>query len=115
MKSKLLKVGVVISIVFAAVLMTGCGSKKASNPLIAKWYYYDGKTTNKTIYYEFKEKGKGGYTFAGETKSFTYKDDGKKVTLSYEGTTAPSEYEYKIEKDTLTIKDSFGNDVVYKK
>lgn len=46
---------------------------------------------------------------------FTYTDKGKSVEILYTGNTAPSDFEYIINGDTLTIKDSFGDDVVYKR
>ena len=46
---------------------------------------------------------------------FTYKDDGKKVSILYKGNTSPLELEYKIEGKKLIIKDSFGSDVEYER
>ena len=46
---------------------------------------------------------------------FTYEDDGKKVSILYNGNTVASDFEYRIEGDKLIIKDSFGKDVEYKR
>ena len=45
----------------------------------------------------------------------TYEVDGDKLSILYTGNTAPFETTYKIEGDTLTIKDSLDSDVVYKR
>ena len=73
---------------------------------------------------EFKTKQNNQSTFIAHNdnashktyvKYWTYEDDGTKVTILYNGDTASSTYEYTIEGNTLTIKDSFGNDVKYVK
>ena len=43
----------------------------------------------------------------------TYEVDGDKLSILYKGNTAPFETTYKIDGNTLTIKDSFGSDVKY--
>ena len=37
------------------------------------------------------------------------------ISILYNGNTVPFETTFKIENDTLTIIDSFGKDVVYKR
>lgn len=96
---------------FVALILTGCGKKG----LIGDWAYFDGSSTRSDIYYTFKDEKNGSYTFGGATRNFTYTDDGTKLTILYDGDTDGSTYEYKLEDDTFTIKDSFGSDVVYKR
>ena len=92
-------------------LLVGCGKKG----LEGTWNYYSSGQERTDIYYTFKSDKTGSYTFYGEERKFTYEDDHKKVTINYENATVPNEFEYKIEDDILTIKDSFGSDVTYKR
>lgn len=46
---------------------------------------------------------------------FTYTIEDDKLSILYEGNTAPFETTYKVSDNTLTIKDSFDADVVYNK
>ena len=45
----------------------------------------------------------------------TYETDGDKISIMYEGNTVPFETTYSIDGDTLNVKDSFGEDTLYKK
>ncbi|MBR6548104.1 MAG: hypothetical protein IKT68_01035 [Clostridia bacterium] len=65
--------------------------------------------------YHFHEDGTGAYEFSGSTMNFTYTDDGAKVTIQYENATEPNVFAYTIADDTLSIEDSFGSMVQYKK
>ena len=109
---KALKTLVVVVALVLTLALTGC---QDINSLTGNWYYYDGSSLRDNIYYTFNADGTGGYTYSGSTNKFTYEDDGTKVSLKYENATIANEYEYKIEDGTLTIKDSFGSDVIYKK
>ena len=113
-KGGIMKQRTLLTIVFVAlitIILTGCGKKG----LIGDWAYYNGSSKNDTIYYTFKDEKNGSYTFGGKSRNFTYTDDGTKLTILYDGDTMSSTYEYKLEDDTFTIKDSFGSDVVYKR
>lgn len=103
--------GIVLVCVFSLLFLTGCGNKG----LEGKWYYFDGSTTRDDIYYTFNSDKTGSYTFYGATQKFTYEDDGTKFTLTYENVTEPTAFEYTLDKETLTVKDSFGSDVIYKR
>ena len=46
---------------------------------------------------------------------FTYKDSGDKVEILYTGNTSPNVFGYSISGNTLSIEDSFGEKVDYKK
>ena len=61
--------------------------------------------------YTFNEDGTGEY--AG--KKFTYKTEGDKISITYDGSTAAFESTYEIKDNQLNIKDSLGNDTVYNK
>ena len=49
--------------------------------------------------------------------NFTYEADGStlKITYTDEGVDAPMELEYEIDGDALNVKDSMGNDTLYKR
>ena len=97
----------VVSMMFA---LTGCGKSKeeksSGNSIVGTWTYQSGGYT-----YVFNEDGTGSYV----GKDFTYKTEGNKISITYNGSTAAFESEYSINGDTLNIKDSFGNDTIYKR
>lgn len=113
MKKTVFKMIIFTFSICTILMFSGCG--KETKPIVGTWNYYDGKNTNSNIYYTFKEDMTGSYTFSGASRNFTYKDDGKTVTIKYEKDTNAGKYDYKIDKGILTIKDSFGSDVKYKK
>ena len=112
MKKIIQKISLLTILVFAVVFMTACGK---SNSIVGTWNYYNGSTTSNDIYYTFEKGGNGSYTYSGNTRSFTYEDRGTKVIIKYDGDTQSSEFDYSISDGTLTIKDSFGSDVIYKR
>ena len=103
---------IVLAVVFIAsiLVLTGCGKAKDSDkaPIIGSWEHSG-------YVYTFNEDKTGNYEAFGSKMNFTYEDDGSKVTILYKGNTVPGTYEYKIDGEKLIIKDSFGDDVVYKK
>lgn len=108
---------VVLSILLAIVMvagiftLAGCGKnsdKSDKAPIIGSW-------DHSGYVYTFNEDKTGSYEVFGNTMNFTYEDDGSKVSILYKGNTVPGTYEYKIDGDKLIIKDSFGDDVIYKK
>ena len=112
MKRILKKVSLIAVLVFAVVFMSACGN---SNSIVGTWNYYKDGNTSTDIYYTFEKGNTGSYTYAGNTKKFTYEDRGTKVIIKYEGTTNSNEFDYSISDGILTIKDSFGSDVTYKR
>ena len=93
-------------LVLACVVVVGCGKK---DPIVGKWAYGSGES----FMYTFNSDGTCHYT--ANNKDCTYKVDGEKLSITYEGSTAPFETTFKIEDNKLIIKDSFGSDVVYEK
>ena len=65
--------------------------------------------------YNFLSEGKGFYSFGDAKKDFTYTDNGDSVTIHYAGDFMPSTFKYSICENILSIEDSFGNLVRYKK
>ena len=111
-----MKRNIFVTIAFCALIalvLTGCGKKKEG--LIGDWAYFNGSSKDSSIYYTFKDEKNGSYTFGGATRNFTYTNDGKALTILYDGDTMSATYEYKLDGDTFTIKDSIGQDVVYKR
>lgn len=101
----------VLVLVTVCTLLAACGAKKGDS-LAGDWASedFDGK-----FIYTFKEDGTGNYDAYGTDMPFTYKVDGDKLSIQYEDVDVPWETTFKIEGDTLTVKDDTGNDVIYHK
>ena len=82
-----------------------------ASKLVGKWKYDE---YGITAVYEFKEDGTGSYDFVGTKMNFKYTAENGKLGLSYTGYDK-TEFDYEINGDTLNVKDSFGNDTLYKK
>lgn len=67
--------------------------------------------------YTFNADGTGSYDMFGEVMNFTYEADGStlKITFTDEDVDVPTELAYTIDGDTLNVKDSLGNDTIYKR
>ena len=63
--------------------------------------------------YTFNKDMTCSYSYGESIMNCNYENNGKKVSILYDGNTVASEYEYTISGDKLTIKDSFGDNVVY--
>ena len=103
---------VLITTMFA---LTGCTKnkkeeKKDPNTIVGTWKCDGGDYT-----YHFNEDGTGDYSYYGAKMEFTYKTEGNKLSITYNGSTAAFETEYSIDDDTLNVKDSFGKDTLYKR
>ena len=102
------KVFLLTAVLLTTIILVGCGKKG----LEGKWasQEYSGK-----YIYTFKADGTGNYDAAGTVREFTYKVEDNKLSILYSGDTAPFETTYTINGDTLTVKDSFGSDTIYKR
>ena len=109
MKKKLKNIALVLVLLAGIFSVTACGKKEAKDdtPAIVGTWDHDGYV------YKFNKDKTGSYDAKGIKMKFTYKDDGEKVSILYEGNTVASEYAYKIKGKTLIIKDSFDKDVEY--
>lgn len=107
---KIVSVICVMMIALSALAFTGCGSKGGS--IVGQWVY---KLGDSEYVYTFNDDGTGSYSAWGIEAKFTYEDDGENVTILYDGTTLSQTYGYKVDGKKLTIKDSYGLDVVYNK
>ncbi len=111
-------IGIIIAAVAAiaviiVVIVAICFGGKAKG-LVGKWYY-DGNHNN--YYYQFNEDGTGLYGYGGyeEGMKFTYTDNSDSIIIKYDNADNEQNLKYKIEDDTLTIEDSLGKEVIYKK
>ena len=112
MKRIIKKLSVIAALSLILVLATACGNSKS---IVGTWNYYDGSSLSNDIYYTFEKGNSGSYTYSGNSRKFTYEDRGNKVSIQYDGDTMASEFDYSIEDGILTIKDSYGNNVTYKR
>ena len=65
--------------------------------------------------YNFLHDGKGFYSFFDAKKEFTYRDNGDSVIIHFSGDLMQSTFKYSICENILSIEDSFGNLVRYKR
>ena len=82
---------------------------QSASPLVGSWDYAE----LSGFVYTFNEDGTGKYDAFGEVLNFTYTVTDSTLEFHYEDTDAPFTTEYTIDGDTLTIKDSLGEDVKY--
>lgn len=95
----------VLSLVVFVFTLSACGSK---DPLVGTWDYNG-------YVYTFNEDKTGTYLVWGTEMKFTYETKENKISILYEGNEEPLELEYRIEKNTLIVVDSFGSEVKYEK
>ena len=65
--------------------------------------------------YNFLHNRKGFYSFFDAKKEFTYRDNGDSVIIHFSGDLMQSTFKYSICENILSIEDSFGNLVRYKR
>ena len=85
----------------------------ADNGLVGSWDF----AALSGMVYTFNADGTGSYDMFGEVMNFTYEADGStlKITFTDEGVDVPTELAYTIDGDILNVKDSLGNDTIYKR
>ena len=85
----------------------------ADNSLVGSWDF----AALSGMVYTFNADGTGSYDMFGEVMNFTYEADGStlKLTFTDEDVDVPTELAYTIDGDTLNVKDSLGNDTIYKR
>ena len=102
--------------ILSTTVLAGCGTGNGSGnsgltqterDIVGVWEYEGGG-----YIYEFKADGTGTYTIIDSVLTFTYTIEGNVVTLVYEDD-VPLEVEFELNGDSLTMKDSFGNDIIY--
>lgn len=105
MKKILISIIFIITIFSSLFIITGC-KKEKKEPIVGTW-------ERSGFVYKFNKDKTGSYNASGNKMEFTYEDKGNKVILLYKKTNKKGTYNYKIKKNKLIIKDSFGNDIVY--
>ena len=85
----------------------------ADNGLVGSWDF----AALSGMVYTFNADGTGSYDMFGEGRHFTYEADGStlKLTFTDEDVDVPTELAYTIDGDSLNVKDSLGNDTIYKR
>ena len=83
----------------------------SKNSLIGEWVSVD----LPCFAYNFLCDGSGYYSLGTGKKEFSYSNTETAVTIHFTGDFLPSTFEYIIEDDMLSIQDSFGNYVKYKR
>ena len=101
-----MKKGLVFSLFLTLCCLAIIGCKK-KDAIIGQWSYDSGNS----FVFTFNEDRSCSY--AG--KNCTYKLDGDKLIILYDGATETFDTTYKVEGNKLIIKDTFGKDVVYNK
>ncbi len=117
MRNKLGKTLLIIIAIVGLVTLTGCNkttktkTNNKTNEIVGSWEYQGGGD----YIYTFKEDETGTYKVGSTTMEFTYKTEGKKLSITYKGNTEPFETEYSIKNNVLNVVDSLGNDTLYNK
>ena len=100
-----MKKGLLLCLV-ALFVVVGCSKK---DPIVGKWAY----GSSDLFMYTFNSDGTCHYTT--NDKDCTYKVDGDKLSITYEGDTSSFDTTFRIEDNKLIIIDSLGEEVVYDK
>ena len=107
---------VIVALAFVSCGNSGNGGDKGGGKdqgIVGNWYYSD------DTYYTFNADGTGSYTAFGNVfGNFTYEEKDGKLILTYENSTVPTTFNYKLDGKTLTIlagEDNWGSDTQYKK
>lgn len=89
------------------IFITGCDNNKG-NTIVGKWALG-------SYVYTFNEDGTCSYDVSGAIMKCTYKVDGDKLSILYDGNTASFDTTYSIDGNKLNVKDSLGRDTIYTK
>lgn len=93
------------------LLLVGCGNK-----LVGTYYYYTESGIKENVSYEFKSDNTGKYTFNDDSRTFTYKIDNNNLEIKYNDENMRTlKTEFVLENGFLKFKNSFGENVTYKK
>ena len=104
------KIFTVVAVIALCTVLVGCG--KSGNTIVGKWEYKMGTTS---FVYTFNEDKTCSYDAAGTFMKCTYKTDGNKISILYDGNTESFDTTYSIKDNKLNIKDSFDNDTIYER
>ena len=96
-------ISAIVLVLTLLLTLSACGGSKT---IVGAWGYEGGDT----FVYHLNEDGSGDYC---GTMKLHYTEENGKVTITYDD--SGSSLEGTWAEDTLTVKDSLGNDVVYKR
>ena len=102
-----------LNILLISLFLFACSNKKAENQsIIGSWESVDSPGS----FYSFNQKNKGFFDSDGMIMNFTYKIDGNKLEITWEGSSDPQIWEFKIVNNILGLKNE-GSDAIlsYKK
>lgn len=97
-----------ILIIIGLIIITGCKKEESKNPIVGKW-------AHGSFIYTFNEDGTCSYDVSGTMMKCTYKTDGDKLSILYEGMDTTFDTTFSIEDKKLNVKDSMGNNTYYDK
>ena len=106
MKNFWKKVFYLFLILFAFFIVNGCSKKEEKKSIVGSWKR-DG------YIYTFYNSHTGYYEVSGTKLNFTYKDEGKTISILYNGNVNSSDFEYKFEGNKLIIKNHNGKNMEY--
>ena len=102
---------ITVFLIILCMFLSGC-SKKNDKTIVGKW---ETKLDNYSFVYTFNKDKTCSYDVAGSIMKCTYKVDGNKLSILYEGNTASFDTTFKIDGNKFIMKDSLGEDVIYKR
>ena len=111
MKNKAKALAIVSALLIAFVSLTGCGKSK-KDPIVGQWKN-DTTIPGYEFIYTFNEDGTCSYEAAGVLMKCTYKINGDKISILYDGDTESFDTTYSIDGNKLNVVDSFGEDTIY--
>lgn len=97
-----------ILVVIGCIVITGCKKEESKKPIVGKW-------AHGSFIYTFNEDGSCSYDVSGKLMKCTYKTDGSKLSILYEGMDTTFDTTFSIEDNKLNVKDTMGNNTYYDK
>lgn len=105
-------IALTLCVLMTALCLTACGGKGNSDgksALLGTWSANEAEGA----FYVFNEDGKGVWNAGGGAEmNFTYVEDNGAVEIIYEGTESGMTWEYSVEGDTLTMKETDSGTVL---
>ena len=102
---KLKKIMLAFVLLLGVFAFAGC-DKESNNTIVGKWALG-------SYVYTFNADNTCSYDVGGTLMKCTYKTDGDKLSITYDGNTASFDTTYSIDGNKLNVIDSFGNDTIY--
>lgn len=102
---KLLKYLLLLVLPMAMFAVTSCDDDDDKSPLVGAWEIKisEEEEESYTVDYKFLENGKGYASDGEETKTFTWKTEGDKITIKFDGDEYLMEGTYVLDGNKLLI------------